>query len=72
MFNTLSNLRILKIVLSTRTFENNENDLLEAKKLFPRVMCIAKKKVGDVVWNTYSTDQKTQHTHFELSNLVQK
>ena len=30
IFNTLSNLRILKIVLSTRTFVNNENDL-EAK-----------------------------------------
>ena len=44
----------------------------QAKKLFPKAMCIAKKKVGDVVWNTYSTDQKTQHTHFELSNLLQK
>ena len=27
IFNTLSNPQFLKIVLSTRTFENNENDL---------------------------------------------
>lgn len=44
----------------------------QAKQLFPKAMCIAKKKVGDAVWNTYSTDQKKQHTHFELSNLIQK